>query len=111
MMLHGPLIILLIILMNNLSSNNVYEKVTKRIILFYTSPLDMLLKYTRTIYNHSFAQYSTQINRHSIEWICNKIDNLTQMTNTFNKLASGYVRYTYLQFYETKVSIIFILFC
>lgn len=88
-----------------LVSKYVYEKVTKRVLLFYTTPLDVLLQYTRAIFNHSFAQYSTQINRRSIEWICNKIDSLTQMTVTFNKLASGHLDTLHLHFYETKVSI------
>ena len=88
-----------------LVSKYVYEKVTKRVLLFYTTPLDVLLQYTRAVFNHSFAQYSTQINRHSIEWICNKIDSLTQMTATFNKLASGRLDTLHLHFYETKVSI------
>ncbi|CAF3565585.1 unnamed protein product, partial [Rotaria sp. Silwood2] len=83
-------------------SINSFENVTKSVLLFYTSPLDVLLQYTRTIHNHSFAQYLTQINRRSIKWICNKIDSLNQLTTTFNKLASGHLDTLHLQFYETK---------
>ena len=39
--------------------------------------------------------------------MCNQIDNLTQLTNTFNKLATGHVDTLVLQFYEMKVSIIY----
>jgi len=81
----------------------VYKK-TKRFILFYTFPLDILLQYTRTNHNHSFAQFSRQINRHCIRWMCNEIDSLTQLTTTFNKLATGYVDTLVLEFYEMKVS-------
>ncbi|CAF3855020.1 unnamed protein product [Rotaria sordida] len=86
-------------------SINCFENVTKSVLLFYTSPLDVLLQYTRTIHNHSFAQYSTQINRRSIKWICNKIDSLNQLTTTFNKLASGHLNTLYLEFYKTKTFI------
>ncbi|CAF1301281.1 unnamed protein product [Adineta steineri] len=79
------------------------DKKTKRVILFYTSPLHMLLQYTRTVFNHSFAQYSRQINRRCMRWKCNEVDNLTQLTTTFNKLAAGYVDTLILEFYEMKV--------
>lgn len=87
-----------------LVSNYLYKKVTKKALLFYTSPLDMLLKYTRVVYNHSFAQYSTHINRRSIEWKCNKADSLNQLAFTLNKLAGGHLDVLYLHFYKMKVS-------
>ena len=62
------------------------DKVTKRVLLFYTSPLDILLQYTSVIFNHSFAQYSTNINRRSVKWMCNQIDNLPQLKTTLKKL-------------------------
>ncbi|UJR18601.1 hypothetical protein I4U23_005508 [Adineta vaga] len=82
-------------------SYNVYQK-TKQVILFYTFSLDILLKYTRTIHNHSFAQYSKPINRHCIRWMCNQIDNLIQLTNTFNTLATDYVDIFVLEFYQMQ---------
>jgi hypothetical protein len=86
-------------------SDYLYNKVTKTVLLFYTFPLDVLLQYKCSVHNHSFTQYSTRINRRSIEWMCNKIDNLDQLAITLNKLASGHVNTLYLHFYETKVSI------
>ncbi|CAF1499216.1 unnamed protein product [Adineta ricciae] len=74
-----------------------------RVILLYTLPLDILLQYTCIIYSHSFAQHSLQINRDRIGWKCNEIHNVTQFTDTFNKLATGYVDTLVVQFYEMKV--------
>ncbi|CAF1411160.1 unnamed protein product [Adineta ricciae] len=79
----------------------IYKKKT-RVILLYTLPLDILLQYTCIIYNHSFAQHSMQINRDRIGWKCNEIHSVTQFTDTFSKLTTGYVDTLVLQFCEMK---------
>jgi hypothetical protein len=73
-----------------------YREVTKTVLLFYTYPLDILLQYTRTVHNHSFAKYTTHIRQRSIEWTCNKADSLNQLGSTLNKLASGNLNTLYL---------------
>jgi hypothetical protein len=80
--------------------------VTKTVLLFYTYPFDILLQYTRTIHNHSFAKHLTNVRQQCIEWTCNKIDSFNQLDTTLYKLAGGHLNTLYLHYFKMKVSII-----
>jgi hypothetical protein len=80
--------------------------VMKTVLLFYTCPFDILLEYTRTVHNHSFAKYSNIIQQRSIEWICDNIDNFDQLNTTLNVLARGHLNTLHLHYYKLKVSIL-----
>ncbi|CAF4014703.1 unnamed protein product [Rotaria magnacalcarata] len=74
----------------------------KTVLLFYTYPFDILQQYIRTVHNHSFAKHSNIIRQRSIEWICNKIDSLNQLSTTLNILAGGHLNTLHLHYYKMK---------
>ncbi|CAF3475682.1 unnamed protein product [Rotaria socialis] len=77
----------------------------KTVLLFYTHPFDILQQYIRTVHNHSFTKHSNIIQQRSIEWICNKIDSLNQLSTTLNILAGGHLKTLHLHYYKMKTSI------
>lgn len=82
--------------------------VTKTVLLFYTYPFDILLKYTRTVHNHSFAKHLTNVRQQYIEWTCNKIDSLDQLDTILHTLASRHLDTLHLHYFKMKASITWI---
>ncbi|CAF1357040.1 unnamed protein product [Adineta ricciae] len=87
------------------------KEVTKTVLLFYTLPLDTLLRYTRTVHNHSFVEYSTGIRQRSLKWRCNQTDSASQVTSTLNKLASGQISTLHFSFDKIKTLFTMDKFC
>jgi hypothetical protein len=89
-----------------ISEYRMNKVIMKTVLLLYTCPFDILLQYTRTAYNYSFAKYSNVIQQRYIKWTCNQMNSLDQLDNTSYALADRHLDTLHLQFFKMEVGII-----
>jgi hypothetical protein len=83
--------------------------IQKVFFIIYKHPIDILLKYKRTLHNHCFATHTSHSNMknqsNSIQWTCNRIDQSDQILKTLKTIATGHVKSLSIKYVGQSVSI------
>ena len=84
------------------------QYVPKMFIIVYKHPINVLLKHSRSLLNHSIAAHASHshtVNQsHSIQWICDQMNEPNRIRKTFRTIASGLSRSLSVKFSRKRVS-------
>ena len=84
-------------------------RIPKSFLIVYKNPINVLLKYTRSLLNHSFANHAAHLHAvnqsHSIHWICGQVNEPDRIMKTFHTIRAGRSNAVCITFIRKRVRI------